>query len=87
MVKEKLQEYFLEINTEKSGVFSVFSRKYLGYIFEKVGSSVIVKKYRTKELHVFSKWHKEAIEKIDSNYYIINDGILTKKNFTILFQQ
>lgn len=85
-IKEKLQEYFLEINTEKSGVFSVFSRKYLGYIFEKVGSSVIVKKYRTKELHVFSKWHKEAIEKIDSNYYIINDGILTKKNFTILFQ-
>lgn len=85
-IKKKIQEYFLEVNTEKTGVFSVYSRRYLGHAFEKVGSSVLVKKYRTKELHVFSKWHKENIEKIDSNYYIVNDGILTKKDFTILFQ-
>lgn len=71
---------------EKKGIFSVYARKYLGYRFEKAGTSVLVKRCTKKELTVFSKWHKNAIEKIEQDYYIVNDGILTKKDFTILFE-
>lgn len=84
--KQKLLEYSLEVNKEKTGVFSVFSRRYLGYVFEKAGSSVVVKKYKPRKMHVFTKWHKAAIEKIEHDYYIVNDGILTKKDFTVLFE-
>lgn len=85
-IKMKLREYYLEVNEEKTGVFSAFSRRYLGYTFEKTGTSVIAKRYKPKTMHVFERWHKSAIEKIEQNYYIVNDGILTKKDFTVLFE-
>lgn len=84
-VENKMKEYHLEINREKSGIFSVYSKSYLGYKFEKIGSSVLVKRNRDRTKSVYSEWNKNAIEKIAHDYYIVNDGILTKKDFTLLF--
>jgi len=85
-VTKQLALYNLEVPEEKRGVYQACSRIYLGYIFEENGTSVIVKKYKPRERTVFSKWHKNAIEKMDHDYYIVNDGILTKRDFTILFE-
>lgn len=77
--------YGLGINRKKTGVFSVYSRKYLGYIFEKCGNGILVKRHTKRNKKIFSNWHKSSIEHIGHDYYIVNDGILTKKDFTILF--
>lgn len=84
-VEMKLAEYGLQLNSDKCGVYSAFSRKYLGFQFEKIGTSVFVKRIAKGKRNVFGNWHKNALQKIDHNFYIVNNGVLTKKDFTILF--
>lgn len=81
----QLRTYHLEINKKKTGIFSVYSKKYLGYIFEKSGKDILVKRYNSKKKKIFSNWHKDSVEHVGDDYYIVNNGILTKKDFTILF--
>jgi group II intron reverse transcriptase/maturase len=84
-IETKLFEYKLCLNESKRGVFNAFSRKYLGFQFEKVGTSILVKRITHGKKNVFGNWHKNSLQKIDHNFYIVNDGVLTKKDFTILF--
>lgn len=81
-----LLQYDLPLNTKKSGVYSVFNRKYLGHSFSKKGTSIIVEKYNWKKQTIYSHWHRDSIQKIGKDFHIINDGILTKKDFTLLFE-
>lgn len=85
IVETKLAEYKLNLNKSKCGVFRVFARKYLGFQFEKAGTSILVKRAKIEKRNVFGSWHKNSLQKIDHNFYIVNDGVLTKKDFTILF--
>lgn len=80
-----LRIHRLEINKEKTGIFSVYSRKYLGYVFEKSGENILVKRYNSQKKKIFSNWRKNSVEHVGNDYYIVNNGILTKKDFTILF--
>lgn len=34
----------------------------------------------------YEKWNTSAIQKVDRNYHLINDGVLSRKDFTILFE-
>lgn len=82
------QEFGLVCNKEKSGIYPALSRKYLGYEFYKAKNNekVYIRRYDYKTSSYFNKWHISAIQKIDKNYHLINDGILTKRDYTILFE-
>lgn len=82
----KLKEYSLEVNGDKSGIFSVYARPFLGYDFEKRHGQVIVKKHSWQPVHTFAHWHENIVEKSDNQYYIVNNGILTRHDFSILFE-
>ena len=58
----------------------------LGYYFEKSENTVLVQKNARKNGYLYQNWHKSALEKINQHYHIINDGILTKKDYSILFE-
>ena len=88
----KAKEYLnhelkLPINKNKSGIFSVYARSFLGYMFykEKKTGKVFAKR-NIKEGNYHNKWNTSAIQKIDRHYHIVNDGILTRKDYTILFE-
>ncbi len=85
-VSIKLRELGLEVSEAKKGVYNVFSRKCLGYEFVKCDNSVLLRRSRSKSKKVNPNWHKTAIEKVNQEYYIINDGILNKKDFSVLFE-
>lgn len=90
-MQERLQkilkeEYLLDTNREKSGVFSVFSKKILGHIFFRSKSGIITVKKIQRQNKIFSNWQSTALEKKQNQYYLINDGILSKKDWTILFE-
>ena len=85
-VIHKLNEMVLPVNETKKGVFNVFARRYLGYEFEKTESSILVKKKKRSNKFVYSHWHKSSLEKVNNDYFIVNDGILTKKDFSLLFE-
>lgn len=86
-VENLLQEKLgLKVNKAKSGIFLAQNRKYLGYYFEyKEGQGYIARKYNRNNTY-YNKWKTSAIQQIDREYHLINDGILTRKDFTILFE-
>ena len=81
-------ELGLQCNQAKCGIYPVWSRCFLGYKFykKKNDTTVYIRRYKTENQTYYKKWHTSAIQKIDQNYHLINDGILTKKDYTILFE-
>lgn len=78
----------LKCNNEKSGIYPALSRRFLGYEFYKQKNSkkIYVRRYENKNRYCYRKWNTSAIQKIDRNYHLVNDGILTRKDYTILFE-
>ncbi len=81
-----LDEYDLSINNKKSGVFIAEKRPCLGYELICRKSNVLIKPIQRSNKEIYHKWTTSALKEIDHNYHIISDGILTKKDFTILFE-
>lgn len=88
-VQKRLQEKLgLECNIEKSGIYPALSRRFLGYEFYRTGDKkhIYTKRFKRENIKYYRNWHSSAIQKIDRDYHIVNDGILTKKDYTILFE-
>lgn len=82
------QELGLNCNKEKSGIYPALSRRFLGYEFykNKNDDKVYIRQYKKDNTIYYKKWNSSAIQKIDRNYHLIHDGILTKRDYTILFE-
>lgn len=85
-VTRKLAEYKLEINNRKCGIYPAISRYYLGYYFEKRKNEILVKKFQKKQQYIYNKWNTNTLEKIGHEYHIINNGILSRRDYTLLFE-
>ena len=92
--QEQIKEYLrtklgLTINGEKSGIYEALTRKYLGYEFYCVKGDPYVYTRRVikgeKEIH--RSWNKTSIQEVDGEYHLIHDGILRKKDFSLLFEK
>lgn len=87
MLCEKLQqEYKLSINSGKSGVYDAFSRRVLGYEFIRKNKGVEVRKFTYKRQNTYGNWNTSAIQKLNHEYHIIQDGVLNKKDYSLLFE-
>lgn len=78
----------LKINQKKSGVYPAITRMFLGYEFrrDKAAKAVTAIKVEKKKCEYYGIWHPSAIQKIEQDYHIISDGILNRKDFSILFE-
>lgn len=76
----------LPLNQKKTGVFQGLNRKYLGYRFEEKNKKVLIKKEKKAYRTVYRDWYTTGIQRVDNNYHLINEGILTKRDFNILFE-
>lgn len=85
-ITRKLEEYKLEINSRKQGIYPAISRYYLGYCFEKRKNEILIKKSQKKQQYLYNKWNTNTLEKIGHNYHIINNGILSRRDYTLLFE-
>ena len=85
-IEKSLIEEGLRVNQQKSGVYTGINRPCLGYEFYEKGGHVYTQKIINKSKEVYSKWKQDSVRKTDQHYHIVNDGILTKKDFTILFE-
>ncbi|WP_279166559.1 type I-B CRISPR-associated endonuclease Cas1b [Thomasclavelia cocleata] len=79
-------KYKLEINQNKTSITHFSTKQMLGYNFIKEDNIVKAKKNKQETKVKYNYWHKSAIMKEDNEYHIINDGILTKKDYSILFK-
>ena len=76
----------LPLNQKKTGVFQGLNRKYLGYRFEEKNKKVLIKKEKKAYRTVYRDWYTTGIQRVDNSYHLINEGILTKRDFNILFE-
>lgn len=81
-------EYDLSVNSSKSGIFYGVDQQYLGYRFEYDKKTKHITAVRKKKpiSQNFHTWNRSCIERIDRTYHVVNDGILTKRDYNILFE-
>ena len=80
------QKYHLPINQKKSGVYDVFSRRLLGYDFIKSHKKIEIKKHIYQPISMYQTWHTSAIQHINHEYHLIQNGILNRKDYELLFE-
>ena len=76
----------LSLKRSKCGVYPAINRDFLGYEFYKRQKDICVRKKMRGQDVCYSRWHATAIQKINRDYHIINDGILSKRDYTLLFE-
>ena len=81
---EKIEK--VPLNKSKSGVYKSLNRKFLGYCFEEKSGKVIAKHEKKAYTTIYRDWYTTGIKKVDHNYHLINEGILTKRYYTLLFE-
>lgn len=80
------QELCLKINEKKSGVFKACERRFLGYEFYKTAGKIECRQYHYKKKAVYHHWHTCSVEKMNKEYHIIQNGILNKDDYALLFE-
>lgn len=76
----------LEINERKSGIFSSLENVLLGYDFYKYGGKVEAKKHKYQRIENYNNWHSCSISKVNNEYHILQDGVLNKQDYALLFE-
>lgn len=81
-------ELELDISPQKSGIYEGIKQSYLGYSFtkNKKENRVLAVKKKKAPQKILQQWSATTVQRIDRNYHIINDGILNRKDFTLLFE-
>jgi CRISPR-associated endonuclease Cas1 len=54
--------------------------------FIKNGENIEVRKHSYKPIATYQNWHASALQRINQEYHVINDGILNKKDYSLLFE-
>ena len=85
IIKNLFDDYLLSVNKNKVEIVNVYFTTYFGYKLIKKDNQIEIEKV-TKEFPYSNKWKKTSLAKINNEYHIINDGILTLSDYTILFE-
>lgn len=85
-ISEIIKGYGLKLSEKKCGIFKAISRTYYGYEFTTTRNGIVVQRKSRNAATQIGHWKAAKIEWRDSAYHIISDGILTKKDFSILFE-
>lgn len=78
----------MDIHTQKSGIYEGIKQNYLGYNFtkNKKEHQILAIKKKKAPPQIYQHWSTTTIQRIDGIYHIINNGILNRKDFTLLFE-
>lgn len=86
-VKQLLEDrYHLELNKKKSGVYESVDCKYLGYRIIKTDNDYQMVKIKREKPKYYNSWYSSPLRYSNNQYHILDDGILRKKDFHILFE-
>lgn len=83
-LEERISEFGLNVNKGKSGIFSSFRKRILGYYFTKTKQGIMVER-PPSDYTVLDTWRVDATKPVDSKFDIISDGILTQRHWNLLF--
>lgn len=76
----------LKTSDNKCGVFPATNRTYFGYEMIQTKDGILTQRRSRSQSVRFTDWNTAKLEWRDGDYHIVSDGILTKKDFSILFE-
>ena len=79
-------ELKLKVNLSKSGVHHVTQKALLGYELYLIKGKFDVRKHKYQPTDTYHNWHESVVQKIDREYHILQDGVLNKKDYALLFE-
>ena len=89
VIRERLRGvYGLETNMKKTAVIETARQNYLGYSFHisrEDGTVTAVRASRSQD-EIYGDWRRGHIESTDGDYHLVSDGILSKKDYSLLFE-
>lgn len=86
-VYQRIQRDFrLTVNKRKSGVYKSIEQRALGYDFLEKKGHVEIAKHQYHQACVLRHWQPSAIQRYNQEYHVINDGILNKRDYSLLFE-
>ena len=80
------QQLSLDIAEEKSGVYPAIGRIILGYQLVQSPKGIEIRRYVRKKNRTSNTWTTRALQKKEDAYHIIGDGILSRKDYALLFE-
>ncbi len=83
ILKEKWK---LSLNDKKTKVEESAIGHYFGYTFRKQGKSYTLRRGRKNPNTWYREWMPSALTLSDGQYHIMQEGILSRKDFTVLFE-
>ena len=88
LLRDKLgQIHQLALNKKKSGVYRALERRILGYdLSEAPGGAIEIRKHTYLRTHVQAYWATSVVEKSHGSYHIVQDGVLNRKDYSLLFE-
>lgn len=76
----------VKVNEQKCGIFNAFDRRMLGYEFYLKNGKVEIKKHSYKTSSIYKNWHECSIQKLNQEYHLIQNGILNRQDYALLFE-
>ena len=76
----------LGLNKKKSGIYTALDRRVLGYDLCRNGTDIEVRRHSYIPQRSYSTWHESVVYKSHSAYHIVQDGIINKKDYSLLFE-
>ncbi|WP_296883666.1 CRISPR-associated endonuclease Cas1 [Thomasclavelia sp.] len=86
IIKRLQDEYHLSINHKKTSISHYLQKQILGYHFEIEDKQVKVIKNLPSDVIKYYNWNSVVIYKEDNVYHILNDGILCRRDYSVLFE-
>ncbi|HEL9598808.1 TPA: CRISPR-associated endonuclease Cas1 [Streptococcus suis] len=79
-------QFSLTINQKKSGVFRALQHRMSGYDFIMKEGEIHCQKHHYRPVRYYPTWHQSPLRFVNQQYHIVEGGILTKKDFSLLFE-
>lgn len=76
----------LKISRNKSGIHNALDKPILGYTLYRNKGKIDVRKHQYQPSNTYYKWHPSVVQKINNEYHILQDGVLNKKDYALLFE-
>lgn len=86
VISKIIKGYGLKLSERKCGVFRALDRIYFGYELTDTRNGIVIQRKSRNASTQTGHWKKAKIEWRDNAYHIVSDGILTKKDYSILFE-
>lgn len=79
-------EHGVLVNDHKSGIHRAIERRILGYDLVESNGTIEVRRHTYTLVRRHDRWHASSVYKDHNAYHILQDGIITRKDYSVLFE-